>query len=671
MKNMLIRRSAPAVMTLGAALVLVVSVVPLVAQDARNNVLTSRTHYKMPAFSSRDAWMERAAFLRKQILASAGLLPMPEKRPLNAQIFGKIERDGYTIEKVLLETLPGFYLGGNLYRPLGRQGPFPGIASPHGHWHYGRLENTERVSVPGRAINLARQGFVVFSYDMIGQNDSNQIPHHWGEERHDLWSIGPMGIQLWNSIRSVDFLSSLPDVDANRIGVTGASGGGTQTFFLMAVDERVKAAVPVNMISATSQGGVCENAPNLRAGWTDFSNMVVGALMAPRPMLIVSTSGDWTTATPTEVLPAIQSIYRLFGAEKNVENAHFDYPHNYNKDSREAMYTFFNARLLNNTQPVPEQAFRAEFPQDLLALFGKERPANAITSLDQLVENQIRAAREMTARLEPRDTAALATARDAFTERLLFSMLAFRPKAAELRSEKPEPVPSGEMLFIGREGKGDRVPAVWLAPAKANGSMPPTLVVHPQGVAWVRNSPLVKAILSRGGTVLGIDAFQTGSAVAPRDTANRAYLHFNQTNDANRVQDILTALEYLRHRSKSQTVNLVGLDIAGVWSYFARSLAGAGVSLAADLAQFAANTDAEYQKRFFIPGIRKAGDFHAASVLNAQGRSLVYNAGPEFPSDWARLAAKTAGSTLDLRTGAVSDADLLAWLSPSERRTSR
>jgi hypothetical protein len=133
----------------------------------------------------------------------------------------------------------------------------------------------------------------------------------------------------------------------------------------------------------------------------------------------------------------------------------------------------------------------------------------------------------------------------------------------------------------------------------------------------------------------------------------------------------VTALEYLRNRSKSQTVNLVGLDIAGVWSYFARSLAGAGVSLAADLAQFAANTDAEYQKRFFIPGIRKAGDFHAASVLNAQGRSLVYNAGPEFPSDWARLAAKTAGSTLDLRTGAVSDADLLAWLSPSERRTSR
>ncbi len=112
----------------------------------------------MPVFATRDAWEQRAAFLRKQILASAGLLPMPEKRPLNAQVFGKLERDGYTVEKVLLETLPGFYLGGNLYRPRGQQGPFPGVVSPHGHWAYGRLENTALVSVPGRALSLARQG---------------------------------------------------------------------------------------------------------------------------------------------------------------------------------------------------------------------------------------------------------------------------------------------------------------------------------------------------------------------------------------------------------------------------------------------------------------------------------------------------------------------------------
>jgi hypothetical protein len=232
-------------------------------------------------------------------------------------------------------------------------------------------------------------------------------------------------------------------------------------------------------------------------------------------------------------------------------------------------------------------------------------------------------------------------------------------------------VQTREDLIIGRAGKGDRVPAVWLAPSRINPAMAPTLLVHPNGVASVLDSPLVKAILNRGGIVMSIDAFQTGSAVAPRVTTARAFTAYNQTNDAGRVQDILTALEYLRTRSKAQTVNLVGLEIAGVWSYFARAMAGQGVTLVADLAQFAADTDSEYLDKFFIPGLRKAGDFRAAAVMNSQGRALVYNAAPQFPSDWARQAAKAAGSELDLRPGRVDDQELVAWLSAVPRRTSR
>jgi dienelactone hydrolase len=642
------------------------------AEDARNTVLSSRTHYDMPVFATREAWQERAAFLRKQILASAGLLPMPEKRPLNAQVFDKLERQGYSVEKVLLETLPGFYLGGNLYRPLGQQGPFPGVVSPHGHWAYGRLENTALVSVPGRAISMARQGYVVFTYDMVGQNDTNQIPHHWSEARHDLWNIGPMGIQLWNSIRATDFVTSLPDVDPAKIVATGASGGGTQTFFLMAVDDRIKAAAPVNMISATMQGGVCENAANLRAGWTDFSNMMVGALMAPRPLILISNGGDWTVETPKQEFPAIQSIYRLLGAEKNVANVHFpQFIHNYNKESREAVYQFFNQHILNKPAPVAEQTFRVDFPQELLALHGRTRPANAITGLDQLVDNLIRDDRSMTLRLQPRDAATLAAAREAFAERLTFSLLAFRPKAADVHAQKRAAAGVGEQLVLSRAGKGDRVPAVWLAPSRLNPGVPPTLVIHPRGMASVSSSPLAKTLLNRGGIVMSIDAFQTGTAVAPRDTSNSAFSSFNQTNDANRVQDILTALEYLRSRSRAQVVNLVGLETAGIWAYFARAMAGEGVNLAADLTMFAADTDSEFVNKFFIPGLRRAGDFHAASVLNTQGRALIYNTGPQFPSDWARQAAKAAGSELDLRTGPVAESDLVAWLTSVQRRTSR
>src|SRR4030095_13001213 len=140
-----------------------------------------------------------------------------------------------------------------LYRPVGA-GPFPAILSPHGHWAYGRLENSAVASVPGRAINLARQGFVVFTYDMTGYNDSRQIDHReFGGPREKLWGLSVAGLQLWNSIRGLDFLESLPYVRRDRIGATGASGGGTQVFLLAAIDERAAGAGPGHMISLPTQ----------------------------------------------------------------------------------------------------------------------------------------------------------------------------------------------------------------------------------------------------------------------------------------------------------------------------------------------------------------------------------------------------------------------------------
>ena len=326
------------------------------AHDARNGALPdTRTHLQMPVYSTLPEWEARAAQLRKQILAAAGLMPLPERTPLHPQVFGRVERQGYSVEKVLLETMPGFYLGGNLYRPLGKSGKFPGIASPHGHWDYGRLENTALVSVPGRCINLARQGYVVFSYDMVGYDDTIQTPHDFGGQREDLWSFGALGLQLWDSMRAIDFLQSLPDVDSERIAVTGASGGGTQTFLVSAVDPRVKFAAPVNMISAIMQGGACESAPGLRLG---TFNVEIGALMAPRPLLMISASGDWTHNTPKEEFPAIQSIYKLYGKPELVESVEIDSPHNYNKDSREVMYRFFARYVQGEKDPnVVEKNF--------------------------------------------------------------------------------------------------------------------------------------------------------------------------------------------------------------------------------------------------------------------------------------------------------------------------
>jgi dienelactone hydrolase len=635
-------------------------------QDIRNTSIPDMdTHFQMPAFASREEWLEKAAFLRKQILSSAGLLPMPEKTPVHAQVFGKLERGDYTVEKVLLETYPGFYLGGNLYRPRGKQGPFPGIVTPHGHWAYGRLENTLQVSVPGRCVNLARQGFVVFSYDMVGYNDTNQFPHgdngpHLGGPREDLWSLNTMGLQLWDSIRAVDFVSALPDVDPSRIGATGASGGGTQTFLLMAVDDRVKAAAPVNMVSAIMQGNGCEEAPNLRVG---AFNVMFAAMMAPRPLLMVSATGDWTRNTPQEEFPAVRGIYRLLDAGTNVESVQIDQKHNYSKESREAVYTFFGAKFLGVSGPVAEQRFRVEQVQDLLARFGKELPAAAV-NMERFTADRIGEAKREIAELAPHDQATLDKARAAFAERLTFSLLDAKPAASAVISEKRESLTNGETLLLSRAGKGDRIPAVWLAGANSNAA--PTLVIHPRGVAWVlsssRSGGLVKRILDGGGLVLGIDAFQTGSAQAPRDRNKRAFTVFNQTDDANRVQDILTALMYLQSRSNAKVVNLVGIEMGGVWGYFARALAGPGVNLAADLAQFPVDQDQAYLDKFFVPGLRKAGDFRAAAVLDTQDKLFVHNTGQDFPADWVKQSAQAAHSAAEVRTAPASDEELLKWI---------
>src|ERR1017187_10285013 len=237
-------------------------------QDARNTEIPNTdTHFTARTYPTLAAWQARRAHLRKQILSAAGLLPMPPRNPLHPQIFGRIENKTYAIEKVLLETMPGYYLGGNLYRPLqaAPAGGFPGIVSPHGHWDYGRLEHSAVASVPARCINLAQQGYVVFCYDMVGYNDTIQTPHDFGGPVEQLWDFSPLSLLLWNAIRAVDFLESLPGVDAARIGATGASGGATQTFLLAAVDDRIQFSAPVNMISAIMQGGgLCENAPGLR-----------------------------------------------------------------------------------------------------------------------------------------------------------------------------------------------------------------------------------------------------------------------------------------------------------------------------------------------------------------------------------------------------------------------
>jgi dienelactone hydrolase len=545
----------------------------------------------MPVYKTRAEWEARAAKLRKQILFAAGLEPMPARHPLTPEIFGRIENNGYTIEKVLLQTLPGYYLGGNLYRPLGRKGKFPGVLSAHGHWTYGRLEHQPLCSSPGRAINLAQQGYVVFAYDMVGYNDTTQTPHAFGGPREQLWSFGPLGLQLWNSIRAVDFLQSLPDVDADKIAMTGESGGGTQTFLATAVDERIRYSVPVNMISAIMQGGSpCENAPGLRLG---TSNLEIGALMAPRPMLMIAATGDWTRNTPREEYPALRSIYELYDKAAELETIQIDAPHNYNQQSREAMYRFFGKRVLGDAdeKKFAERNIKLEKLADMLALEGRARPDTAL-GYKQLFDQWIAAAtRQSEETTDPR----------ILRERLSLALASEWP--AKVLSER-----GGEKIVLSRQGRGDRVPGIWI-----EGGRQAALVVHPDGADAARRSPAVRELLGKRASVLLIDAFQTGTASAPRDRSVKHFDAFNQTEDACRAQDILTALAFLKQSGYSD-VRLMGIGKAAVWALFAAAVAATPVSLDADLDGFS-GTDSEFVAGFFVPGIQRAGGLRAAKLL--------------------------------------------------------
>ncbi len=567
------------------------------SEDARNkNVIDTDTHFQARRYATLEEWQARRERLRGQILFAAGLLPMPEKIPLNPQIFGRLERKGYTIEKVYLETLPGFYLGGNLYRPAGRGGRFPAILKPHGHWTYGRLENQPLGSSQTLAANLARQGYVVFSYDMVGYTDTTQTPHRFSGKREELWAFGPLGLQLWNSIRVIDFLETLPDVDPKRIGATGASGGGTQTFLVSAVDDRISFSAPVNMVSAIMQGGcVCENAPGLRVG---TFNVEIAAMMAPRPMLLVAATGDWTKNVPEEEFPAIRNIYALYGKSDNVAAVRFDAPHNYNRDSREAVYRFFARHVLDrpDADQIQEERVEVEALQDVLVFHGRTLPSNAVT-YEELFRWWREAAGRQSAAVK--DSAKL-------KKRLQLA----------LRCDWPETVESeidGDEIILSRPGSGDRVPGLWFP---GNGA--PILIVHPNGSEAARGSAKARELIAAGRPVLLIDAFQTGKAVAPRDRSHRHFLTFNLSDDANRVQDILTALAFLRSKHPDKP-ELIGLGKAGIWSVFAAAVSPVDLKLSADVAGFQGR-DEDFLEQFSVPGIQRAGGLEAAFRLTADMR---------------------------------------------------
>ncbi len=317
-----------------------------------------------------NSWEKRAQKIKQGILEGMQLSKMPEiTGEFNPVIRNTRVMDGYIVENIAIESFPGFYITGNLYRPSIKKEKNAAILCPHGHRKDKRF--TDDVQI--RSAVLARMGAIVFAYDMVGYGECLQVSHKI-----------PVALllQTWNSKRVLEYLISLPDVDSNRIGMTGGSGGGTQTFILTAIDDRIKVSVPVVQVSAHFFGGcVCESGmPIHKSDNHQTNNVEIAALCAPRPLLLISNGADWTRNTPRIEYPYIQKVYSLYNAEHKVENVHLPAEkHDYGYSKRTAAYNFLAHHLHLKSGEIPyENAYKEGFvkilPKEDLKVFTEENP---------------------------------------------------------------------------------------------------------------------------------------------------------------------------------------------------------------------------------------------------------------------------------------------------------
>jgi hypothetical protein len=635
------------------------------------------TPREFPATSSREQWQARAKEIREQVLVSCGLWPMPKKTPLNAQISGRIEREGYTVEKVALETWPGFYLGGNLYRPLGKgHGPFPAILNPHGHWSNGRMADTSDGSIAARCISFARQGMIAFSYDMLGYNDTHfaeapgnpplaAMHRSFGTNKTDLlWNISGMGLQTWNSIRALDFLQALPDADPKRLAITGESGGGTQTFILGAIDDRLAAQAPVVMVSHTMQGGcVCENSPGLRV---EYSNMEIAAAAAPRPQIIVGATGDWTKATLTVEGPAIAHIYELFGQRDKFNFVRFDFNHNYNQTSREAVYAWLGKWLPKHPLPeadLKEKSYKKEPDADLRVFPDAKLPAGALTQ-SEMVESLKASHRERWQGLVPRDGKSLDRFKTEFLPAWRRTLdLEWPADGSKIESGDLKAAGDCQTAPVHIAGPdGTRIAATYWAPADLLKHSKPKLVVLSGPKSAIESRRL--AYLKSGIAVLELEEPSTEKRADP---FVNFYTTYNRTILQRRVRGLLAACAAAKSVDPRKPLPFhIFLDGAGRAGIYCLLAAPAAEAVVADGDGFASdNDDALLEAALVCPGIRNIGTYQGGAMLVAGHPLLLHNTQKKFSTSDIESAYQAAHAERKLRIEAamLKDEGIAEWLS--------
>ena len=668
-------------------------------------------YFPMQTVDNEKEWAKRRSYVQRKILVSLGLWPLPDKTPLNAVIHSRKEMDGYSIEKVYFESMPGYFLTGSLYRPLNldkQTARIPGILSPHGHYQEGRFYDAPesllnrqlsdgaekyaqggRNPIQARSVHLARLGCTVFTYDMVGYADNNQISHGlahgfskqrphmnnkdgWGffspQAESHLQNI--MGLQTWNSIRALDFISTLKEVDPERLAITGSSGGGTQTFMVSAIDPRIKVSMPAVMVSTAMQGGcTCENACLLRVG---AGNVDFAAIFAPKP-LGLTAADDWTVGMETKGFPELQQLYKMLGKPDNIHlEAHLQFPHNYNYVCRKAMYEFMNKHLDLGYSKVPSERDYVYQPREELTVWNDQHPApeggeEFEAKLLQSWNNDAQSKLEVLLTKQPKSLRSFKEVVGGAIDIVVGQTL---PKATRLDWNQTYKQAANGCLEIGGTLKNldsnSANPVLFLYPENWNQKVVIWITETGKSGLYQDDGTLiapVQSLIDEQYCVVGVDLLYQGEflkdAMQPERTRRvssnsreaAAYsFGFNHTMCARRIHDILTTISFVfHHESLPEEISLVALDSTGPLAIAARAQARSVIhKLAANSNSLRFANVADIHSPNFLPGGAKYFDLPGMIAVAAPGH--IWLTGESDIPDIVSRAYKAARSTDHLNT---------------------
>jgi dienelactone hydrolase len=522
---------------------------------------------------SKGEWLKRRPKLREQYLDMLGFWPLPEKTPLEAKITGRVTKDGVTIAKLYFQSKPGLYVTGNLYSVDSDKKPVKKPAILYVCGHAGRGLDGNKTAFQDHGVWFARNGYVCLIIDTL-QLGEIAGKHHGTYNLNRFWwqSLGytPAGVECWNGIRAVDYLTSLPAVDANRIGVTGISGGGASTIWIAAADERVKVAVPVSGMSDLQSyvsnriiNGHCDCM--LLVNTYQWEWTTIAALIAPRPMLFANSDNDpiFPMDGNRRIFARLHDCYKLLDAADNVDEYVSKGGHSYREDLRVAVFKFFNKHLKKDNGPVKDVEFKPLPGVELRVNRDSVIPADALNGkIDETFVARKRPALP--------DEALAADWKKQLVRQLREK--SFRTFPERLPAAEPVGDPQGVVQPLSAE-EGITYHIISVVEPKADTTRGTLLILNPDEEIlkvtreWAKpfvDERTVVAVLPRGCIP------SRWTRKNPPNYVERSHALLGMTVDTGRVRDIAGAARLFDERNKGKvTWRAVGRGQAGVLAAYA------------------------------------------------------------------------------------------------------